>query len=79
MVALYGALFISAFLAATVLPVSSEAVLAGLVVSGRGDPALFLAVATIGNTLGSVVSWVLGRGIDTLRNRRWVPVTPDCL
>ena len=77
MVALYGALFISAFLAATVLPVSSEAVLAGLVVSGRGDPVLLLAVATIGNTLGSVVNWILGHGIDTLRNRRWFPVTPD--
>ncbi len=77
MVALYGALFISAFLAATVLPVSSEAVLAGLVVSGRGDPVLLLAVATIGNTLGSVVNRILGRGIDTLQNRRWFPVTPD--
>jgi membrane protein YqaA with SNARE-associated domain len=76
-VALYGALFISAFLAATVLPVSSEAVLAGLVVSGRGDPALLLAVATIGNTLGSVVNWILGHGIDKLRNKRWSPVTPD--
>ena len=77
MVALYGALFVSAFLAAAVLPVSSEAVLAGLIVSGRGDPWLLLAVATIGNTLGSVTNWVMGRGIDTLRNRRWFPVTPD--
>ena len=77
MVALYGALFISAFLAATVLPVSSEAVLAGMIVSGCGDPALLLTVATIGNTLGSVVNWVLGRGIDGLRNRRWFPVTAD--
>ncbi|MER8753985.1 DedA family protein [Mesorhizobium sp. M1050] len=69
MAALYGALFISAFLAATILPVSSEVVLAGLLVSGRGDPALLLAVATVGNTLGSVVNWILGRGIDTLRTR----------
>ncbi|QND68399.1 DedA family protein [Mesorhizobium loti] len=75
--ALYGALFISAFLAATVLPVSSEAVLAGLIVSGRGDPWLLLAVATIGNTLGSVVNWILGRGIETLRTRRWFPVSPE--
>ena len=74
MAALYGALFISAFLAATVLPVSSEAVLAGLIVSGRCDPWLLLAVATIGNTLGSVVNWILGRGIDSLRTRRWFPV-----
>ncbi|MGX9182316.1 YqaA family protein, partial [Mesorhizobium sp. BHbdii] len=77
MVALYGALFISAFLAATVLPISSEAVLAGLVVSGRGDPWLLLMLATIGNTLGSVMNWVLGRGIDGLRNSRWFPVTAD--
>ena len=75
--ALYGALFISAFLAATVLPVSSEAVFAGLIVSGRGDPWLLLAVATIGNTLGSVVNWILGRGIETLRTRRWFPVSPE--
>lgn len=77
MVALYGALFLSAFLAATILPVSSEVVLAGLIVAGRGDPGLLLVVATIGNTLGSVVNWVLGRGIDSLRNRRWFPVTAD--
>ncbi|MER9102582.1 DedA family protein [Mesorhizobium sp. M0848] len=77
MVTLYGALFVSAFLAATILPASSEVVLAGLIVSGRGDPALLLAVATIGNTLGSVVNWILGRGVDSLRIRRWFPVTPD--
>ncbi|MEO5756880.1 MAG: YqaA family protein [Mesorhizobium sp.] len=77
MAALYGALFISAFLAATILPVSSEVVLAGLIVSGRGDPWLLLAVATLGNTLGSVVNWILGRGIGTLRTRRWFPVTRE--
>ena len=77
MAALYGALFLSAFLAATVLPVSSEAVLAGLIVSGRADPWLLLVVATIGNTLGSVVNWVLGRGVETLRNGRWFPITAD--
>ncbi|WP_136620797.1 MULTISPECIES: YqaA family protein [Mesorhizobium] len=75
--AIYGGLFISAFLAATVLPVSSEVVLAGLIATGRGDPALLFAVATIGNTLGSVVNWILGRGIDSLRTRRWFPVTPE--
>ena len=77
MAALYGAMFLSAFLAATVLPVSSEAVLAGMIVSGRGDPWLLLTVATIGNTLGSVVNWVLGRGVETLRNGRWFPITAD--
>ncbi|MER9255247.1 DedA family protein [Mesorhizobium sp. M0598] len=75
--AIYGALFTSAFLAATILPVSSEVVLAGLIAGGRGDPVLLLAVATTGNTLGSVVNWTLGRGIDTLQSRRWFPITRE--
>ncbi|RUW60686.1 YqaA family protein [Mesorhizobium sp. M7A.F.Ca.US.008.03.1.1] len=75
--ALYGTLFASAFLAATILPVSSEVVLVGMLASGRADPALLLAVATVGNTLGSVLNWVLGRGIDTLQTRRWFPISGD--
>ncbi|WP_420107553.1 YqaA family protein [Mesorhizobium qingshengii] len=75
--AIYGGLFVSAFLAATVLPVSSEVVLAGLVAAGRGDPALLFTVATIGNTLGSVMNWIMGRGIDTLQTKRWFPITRE--
>lgn len=75
--AIYGGLFISAFLAATVLPVSSEVVLAGLIAAGRGDPALLFTVATIGNTLGSVVNWFLGRGIGRLQTKRWFPITGE--
>jgi membrane protein YqaA with SNARE-associated domain len=75
--AVYAALFVCAFLAATVLPVSSEAVLAGLVAAGRGDPALLLVVATVGNTLGSAVNWLLGRGIDALQDRLWFPVSRE--
>lgn len=74
--AIYGSLFASAFLAATVLPISSEVVLLGLLAAGRGDPVLLFTVATIGNTLGSVVNWILGLGIDRLQSRRWFPVTP---
>ncbi|MER9757531.1 DedA family protein [Mesorhizobium sp. M0166] len=75
--AIYGVLFTSAFLAATILPFSSEVVLAGLIAGGRGDPVLLCAIATIGNTLGSVVNWMLGRGIDMLQSRRWFPVTRE--
>ncbi len=75
--AIYGGLFVSAFLAATILPISSEAVLAGLVATGQGDPMLLLGVATVGNTLGSAVNWLLGRGIDALRDRRWFPVSHE--
>ncbi|HVF64436.1 MAG TPA: hypothetical protein VNE58_10615 [Casimicrobiaceae bacterium] len=55
------ALFASAFLSATILPGSSEVVLAGLV---AGMPDLFwtaIVVATIGNTLGGLTSYAIGR------------------
>ena len=33
-------------------------------------------MASVGNTLGSVVNWVLGRGIAHWRDRKWFPLTP---
>ncbi|RUY33147.1 DedA family protein, partial [Mesorhizobium sp. M7A.F.Ca.US.001.04.1.1] len=73
-VAAYGGLFLTAFAAATVLPLQSEAVLAGLLLVGTHSPAALVLVATLGNVLGSVVNWFLGRGIDRFRDRKWFPV-----
>jgi membrane protein YqaA with SNARE-associated domain len=72
----YGALFLSAFLAATLLPAQSELVLVGLIAAGRGDPILLLIVGTIGNTAGSVVNWALGTGVSSLLENGWFPVWP---
>ncbi len=55
------ALFVGAFLAATLLPGGSEAVLAILAVRGDYDPWLLLAVASAGNTLGGMSTWGVGR------------------
>jgi membrane protein YqaA with SNARE-associated domain len=55
------ALFISSFLAATLLPGGSEAVLFGVLKVHPGLAALALAVATLGNTLGGMTSYLLGR------------------
>ncbi|MDJ0934853.1 MAG: YqaA family protein [Kiloniellales bacterium] len=74
--AVYGGLFLSAFLSATLLPGSSEALLTGLVVSGRGEPWLLLAAAVIGNVLGSLVNWICGRFLAAFRDRKWFPVSP---
>jgi membrane protein YqaA with SNARE-associated domain len=74
---IYGGLFLGAFLAATLLPISSEAVLAGLLATRTGDPLALFLVATVGNTLGSVVNWLLGRGIARFRERPWFPVSPQ--
>lgn len=71
----YGTLFVAAFAAATILPAQSEALLAGLIAAGRHDLPLLLLVATIGNTLGSMVNWGLGRWIESFRGRRWFPVS----
>lgn len=73
--AVYAGLFASALLAATLLPASSEAVLATLLASERGEPILLLAVATVGNVLGSVVNWTLGRFCSQFRDRRWFPIS----
>lgn len=70
------ALFLSAFTSATLLPGSSEAVLVALLAAGTIAPGPLIGVATAGNVLGSVVNWVLGRGIARFRDARWFPVTP---
>ena len=75
----YLGLFFSALLAATILPFSSEAVLAALYAVDRYDAVLLWLVASVGNTLGGLVNWVLGRFCLHWRDRRWFPVTPESL
>jgi membrane protein YqaA with SNARE-associated domain len=53
-------LFVSSFLAATVLPFSSEALFVVLL-SGGFDPVACILVATAGNTLGGLTNLLLGR------------------
>jgi membrane protein YqaA with SNARE-associated domain len=57
---IYLSLFAISFLAATILPFSSELTLAGLIATSNFDNLLLLIVASFGNILGSVVNWVLG-------------------
>ena len=71
-VAAYAGLFAAAFLAATMLPAQSEALVAGLLLADY-TPWLVLAVASVGNVLGSALNWLLGRGIERFRDRRWFP------
>ena len=56
-------LFLSAFISSTLLPGGSEAVLVLLAAESGTDKLLLLAVATLGNTLGGMSSWALGRVI----------------
>ncbi|HMB76590.1 MAG TPA: YqaA family protein [Kiloniellaceae bacterium] len=70
MIVSYLTLFGSAFLAATILPFYSEVVLFALLREG-GDPYSLVVVATLGNTLGAVVNWVLGRYLLHFQDRKW--------
>lgn len=72
-------LFLAAFVAATILPAQSEAALAALLMSGAYPPWLLLVVASLGNVLGAVVNWLLGRGVERFSARRWFPVGPASL
>lgn len=76
---IYSGLFLIAFLAATVLPAQSEVGLAGLLLSGDHPAVALVAVASAGNTLGALVNWYLGRGIERFSDRKWFPVTPGRL
>jgi len=68
----YFSLFGLSFLAATLLPFYSEVALVGLLAAGY-DPGLLWLFASIGNTLGAVVNWVLGRYLVHFEHRRWFP------
>lgn len=69
-------LFLSAFGAATLLPLQSEALLVALLLDRPQAVWLLLTVASLGNILGSLVNWALGRYLWHLRARPWFPVKP---
>jgi membrane protein YqaA with SNARE-associated domain len=68
----------SAFLAATLLPVSSELVLLGLLAAGQPAVPLW-ACATLGNTAGAALNWWLGRYLLRFQERAWFPVSASGL
>jgi membrane protein YqaA with SNARE-associated domain len=88
-------LFASSFLAATLLPGGSEAVLFGVLKLHPGQLWAALAVATLGNTLGGLSSYLIGRlipqkhtikGLATVQRYgapvlllSWVPLIGDPL
>ena len=89
------ALFGSSFLAATLLPGGSEAVLFAVLKLHPGQYWFALAIATLGNTLGGMSSYLIGRIIPQRKGLRgleamqkygspalllsWVPLIGDPL
>ena len=77
--AAYAGLFLAAFGAASILPMQSEPLLFGLLLLGEQPAWALVLVASIGNTLGSCLNWLLGRWIEHYHDRRWFPVKPEQL
>lgn len=75
----YSGLFLSAFVAATLLPTASEAVLVALLLAGVQPTEMLILVASVGNVLGSVVNWMLGRWIEHFKAKPWFPVNAASL
>ena len=75
----YGALFLAAFLAATILPAQSEMGLAFLVNQAPEAVILLVAIASAGNILGALVNWYIGRFANHWRDRRWFPISASQL
>jgi membrane protein YqaA with SNARE-associated domain len=77
-VSVYVGLFLVAFTAATIFPMQSEAVLAGVLLSGYSPP-VAIGVASVGNVLGSCANWLLGRGIERFKHHKWFPASDAAL
>ena len=69
----YLSLFIISFLAATILPFSSEAILATYLLSETYNKFLLIFFASFGNILGSIFNWFLGIYLLKFQNKKWFP------
>ena len=70
---IYLSLFGISFLAATILPFSSELSLAGLISTSNFNNSLLLIAASLGNILGSVVNWLIGFYSRNFTSKKWFP------
>lgn len=70
------ALFLACFLAATILPFSSEALLLAMALGPWGTLPLLLT-ASIGNTLGGMTNYGIGRWLPEGKLMRWLRVDPS--
>ncbi|MCK5782967.1 MAG: DedA family protein [Desulfobacterales bacterium] len=72
----YVGLFIASFLAATILPLSSEVVLAALLLNGL-HPVILVGVATFGNVLGAFLNYAIGLWGGCLLVRKVLKISDD--
>ena len=71
----YFSLFLVSFLGGSILPVSSELTLVGLLSGNNYNELALLVSASLGNILGAVCNWALGFYLLQYINKRWFPFT----
>ena len=70
----YLTLLTVSFTAATIVPFSSEILLATLIATNQYNSFLLLLIACIGNIFGSVVNWILGYYASSFMKKKWFPI-----
>jgi membrane protein YqaA with SNARE-associated domain len=70
-------LFLSAFLAATLIPAQSEIGLGYLVINTDYSMVLLVTVANLGNTAGATINWFIGLEVarSVVNSKRMKPLT----
>jgi len=68
----YLLVFLSAIAAATILPLSSEFAAIAAIKTGH-IPWLIWLLASLGNTIGSIINWCLGRYLEKFKHHSWFP------
>ena len=69
----YLSLALISFLAATIIPLSSELALASLLSTNEHNSFILIGTASLGNILGSIFNWLLGFYLFEYINKKWFP------
>lgn len=72
----YFTLFITAFLAGSLFPAQSEALLITLLSQHRYTIELLILCASLGNILGSCFNWYIGTQLQHFQHKKWFPFSP---
>jgi membrane protein YqaA with SNARE-associated domain len=78
-IAAYVGLFFAAMAAGAILPVPSEAAFVAVLLTSDNPAWIAVTVATVGNVIGSVINWLIGLGIERLRDKPWFPFSEASL
>jgi membrane protein YqaA with SNARE-associated domain len=74
MIASLAALFAATFLAATIVPFSSEVVFTTMQITGVASVVTLVLVASAGNTLGAFVNYWIGARLEDHGAHRWLRI-----